>query len=86
MIVHLVDRATVAASLAMCGTRVNVTLESTDDVAMVSCETCRARDEWRCATCSGPWTTGVLFLGGRFHPTCEPRPSESVDAREPWDE
>ena len=43
-------------------------------------------DAWRCATCGGEWTIGVLLLGGRFHPTCEPRPSESVDARETWEE
>ena len=41
--------------------------------------------EWRCAACSGEWTIGVLLLGGRFHPTCDPFPSATTDAVEIWD-
>ena len=84
-VVHRIERAAGAASLAICGTRVDATVRITDDVGMVTCEACRANDQWRCATCSGAWTNGVLLLGGRFHPTCEPRPRETTDAREMWD-
>ena len=85
-IVHRVARAQEDPSLTICGTRIPVTAEITDDAARVTCQACLTRAAWRCATCNGVWTNGVSLLGGRFHPTCEPSPADPADGQEVWDE
>jgi len=84
-IVHLVDRAAGDRSAMICGARAPVASQIADDIAMVTCPACIARGEWRCATCSGPWTNGVLLLGDRFHPTCDPWPAHTLDDSAVWD-
>ena len=84
-IVHLVDRAADDRSVTICGARAAGPAQIVDDIAKVTCQACSARGEWRCATCSGPWTNGVPLLGDRFHPTCDPWPAQTSDGSAVWD-
>jgi hypothetical protein len=72
---HLPDRITGPADVALCGARMGVSEEMTDVEREATCELCRLMAESRCRVCGARLPHELRGRGRLIHPACERRRS-----------